>query len=120
MSELTAKQELATVKALGQSAAAYIIGLKPRSFRDLDAPRNDDGTYNAAELVKWQVARTASPDDPLLAGGDSPNLERYRKAKAELAEMDAAERRGQLADVNALCEWWLIEVAPLVRQAIDD
>ena len=38
--------------------------------------------------------------DPLLAGGDSPGLERYRLAKAELAELDVAERQKQVVNVK--------------------
>lgn len=42
-------------------------------------------------------------DDPLLVGsGDSPNLERYRGAKAALAEMDLEERTKTHANLQAL------------------
>jgi len=40
------------------------------------------------------VIRAAAGDDPLMVGSDSPGLERYRQARAEIAEFDAAERRG--------------------------
>ena len=39
-------------------------------------------------------------DDPLMSGNDSPALEQYRKAKAEHAELDLAERRGELMPVD--------------------
>lgn len=60
--------------------------------------------YDLSVIAKWlrekgpwrQHVRPES-DDPLMGdSGDSPGLERYRLAKAELAEMDALERRGQL------------------------
>ena len=41
----------------------------------------------------------ASSDDPLLAEGDSPALERYRLAKAKHAELDLEQRRGELIDL---------------------
>ena len=40
--------------------------------------------------------------DPLLDGADSPGLERYRLAKAELAEMDLAKRKGEIIDAGEL------------------
>lgn len=46
-------------------------------------------------LVDLRVQQ-ATPEngDPLLTGGTSANLERYRKEKADSAAMDNAERRG--------------------------
>jgi hypothetical protein len=116
----TAEQkELLDGLPLTQTAAAYVIGYTPRFLRDNSAPRQADGTYRLLPLVAWALERAKqnAVSDPLLVG-DSPNLERYRKAKAELAEMDAAERRNQLIDVSALCDWWLCEVAAPLRQAI--
>jgi hypothetical protein len=117
-SDLTVKQLIEIAKHFPQSATAYVVGLVPRSFRDTDAPRNEDGTYDLAAVYRWGTERAT--DDPLLTGGDSPNLERYRKAKAELAEMDAAERRGQMADIGSLCEWFLTDVAPHFRRAVEE
>jgi len=34
--------------------------------------------------------------------------------------MDAAERRGQLADVGELYDWWQLEIAPKIRKAITE
>lgn len=61
------------------------------------------GAYPLPEISKWlrstgpwrQHVRPAD-DDPLLADGDSPGLERYRMAKAQLAEYDLAERTKNL------------------------
>src|SRR5205814_764058 len=70
-------------------------------------------------LVAWiRQAAAVAEGDPLLAGGDSQNLERYRAAKADLAEMDAAERRGRLVDMDQLCEWWASEAAAPLRRAM--
>jgi hypothetical protein len=104
------------LKSLPQNAAADLVGMSARSFRDTDAPRNSDGSYDAKALVVWVQQRSTS--DPLLVG-DSPNLERYRAAKADLAEMDAAERRGQLVEMATLQEWWLSEVARPIKTAIE-
>ncbi|HEY2882087.1 MAG TPA: hypothetical protein VGJ15_06625 [Pirellulales bacterium] len=115
---MTVQQQLAVLGSLSQIPAAHLLGKNPRSFRDLPVPRNADGSYDAAKLVEWLI-QSASPDaDPMLAGGDSPNLERYRKAKAELAEMDAKERQGRLVDVDALAEWWSTEITAPLRRAM--
>lgn len=60
--------------------------------------------YDVSEIIQWlrsvgpwrQHAKPDS-DDPLLsADGDSPGLERYRQAKAALAELELEERKGTL------------------------
>jgi DNA-binding XRE family transcriptional regulator len=116
------KDQLSLLSSLSQTTAAQLIGIKRETLKSSDAPRREDGTYDARELVKWALARERAnaTDDPLLTGGDSPNLERYRKAKAELAEMDAAERRGQIVSVDELCDWWQLEIAPQFRRTIEE
>lgn len=53
--------------------------------------------YEAAASRTGAVAaraadREASEGDPMLAGGDSPGLERFRMARAKIAELDLQER----------------------------
>ncbi len=62
------------------------------------------GNYPLDEIVQW--LRNQGPwrrfqvngdgDDPMLAAGDSPALERYRNARADLSELELAEKRQQL------------------------
>jgi hypothetical protein len=59
--------------------------------------------YSLREAVEWLRKHVWVPavrpesDDPLLDGGDSsPALERYRAARASLAELELATRQGQL------------------------
>ena len=62
--------------------------------------------YRLDQIAIWlrtegpgsKALRSAS-DDPLLAEGDSPALERYRLAKAKHAELDLEQRRGELIDL---------------------
>lgn len=58
------------------------------------------GRYDLSEIHAWRLEREtrrrAASDDPLLDGGDSPGLERYRQAKAALAELELAERESSL------------------------
>lgn len=56
--------------------------------------------------------------DPLLDGGDSPGLERYRNAKADLAEMERDERRGKVIPSDEILPS-LQQAAGAMRQAIE-
>ena len=119
---MTKDEQIAAMKALTQGAAAWLVDRATRTFRDAGAPKNADGTYDASEVVKW-VRATCKPevasDDPLMSGSDSPALERYRAARADLAEMDAKERRKQLVDVDQFTEWYASNVGHPIRKAIE-
>ena len=114
---MTNEAQIEVMRNLGQQAAAWLTSTNARVFRDKFAPHNPDGSYNAQAIAKWLQESTPTSDDPLLAGSDSPNLERYRAAKANLAEMDAAERSGRLVDVDVFTEWFANEVAGPLRRA---
>lgn len=61
------------------------------------------GRYPLPEMVEWAKAnKWFKSSDPMLAGGDSDNLERYRGLKADLAEMDLQERRQQMVNLDAI------------------
>ncbi len=47
------------------------------------------------------LANLVSQDDAIMAGGDSPALERWRTERAELAELDLDQNRGELLHVGA-------------------
>jgi hypothetical protein len=57
--------------------------------------------------------------DEMLAGDESPGLERYRLAKAELAEMDLQRQRGTHVDLRKL-EPLLLRASGILRSAIED
>ena len=97
------KAQIATLSKLSQGAAAYLVGLSTRTLRDTDAPRNPDGTYSARDLLAW-FAHQATDDVTLGAPTDSPGLERYRLARAAMAELDLAVRKGELVSVSAFRE----------------
>jgi len=46
----------------------------------------------------WIAMRSGLPATPLLVGGDSPALERYRAARAELLKLDRRLREEDLLD----------------------
>lgn len=118
----TANEQTEALKRLTQGAAAWLLGIGPRTLRDAaDCPRNPDRTYNGQAVVRWHAARSAggSDGDPLLTGGASPALEEYRRHRAGLAELELNERRGRLVDVDAFGEWWETEVATPIRRGIE-
>ncbi len=94
------KAQISTLSTLSQGAAAHLVGLSTRTLRDSDAPRNSDGSYSGRDLLSW-FAHQASGDVTLGAPTDSPGLERYRMARAKMAELDLAIRRGELIEVAA-------------------
>ena len=64
----------------------------------------------------WSNRRKAMPaDDPLLADGDSPGLERYRLAKAKHAELDLEARKGELIEMDK-CRDVLSRWAVVIRR----
>ncbi len=97
--KLSVADQIAVLGNLHQAAAAELLGIKPRTLRDRAAtvPRQANGRYSGPDLAAWMVEmadKTAT--DPELAGGDSPALERYRAARAELAEFELKLKRGDL------------------------
>ena len=99
--KLSVSQQIAVLGHLHQQAAAWAMGIGVRTLRDRGAviPRDADGKYSACDLFAWiagQVGETAA--DPELAGPNSPALERFRKARAELVEYDVKLRTGTLMD----------------------
>jgi hypothetical protein len=47
----TVDAEIEILKSLHLSAAAFLVGLSPRAFRDrVEVPRNRDGTFNAQNV----------------------------------------------------------------------
>lgn len=88
-------------------------------------PRNDDGTFNATSVIAWRIelverkASEAAGDPLLVGGGDSPNLERYRAAKAALTELELGERKKELIPRDEL-RVALGTVAAQVRRALTE
>jgi hypothetical protein len=77
-----------------------------------DFPKDEDGTYPLFQIGLWRQRNLddrapkqkppPSDEDPLLNAGDSVGLERYRMAKAQLAEMDLAEREKSMLSADAV------------------
>lgn len=98
----TVSKAPAGLDRLTQQAAAWLLGITPRALRmRQDLPRNDDGSYDGAAVVaayseaRCKTAATAALKKAASNAG-SDGLERFRRAKAALVEMDLDERRGDL------------------------
>lgn len=111
MAKLNQQQQIAAMQAIGQRAAAWLVGLPRSTFRDSSAPRNADGTYDAAQLFTWQ------PSSRPPQAAESPSLERYRAARADLAEMERSERMQRLVAVDAVADWWTTDIGKRLHQA---
>ena len=82
-----------------QAVAADVLSVDARTLRRWKtAPRRTDGHYDLRELVAWRIREI----EVELLGADtdstgrSEGLERIRATRAELYELDLAERRGEL------------------------
>lgn len=74
------------------------------------------GHYDLDAIQAWLDARSGKTDDPELAGPASAGLERYRQARAAIAELELARLRRQLVpreEVHAVFE----QVARTLRTA---
>jgi hypothetical protein len=69
-----------------------------------------------ARKVEQAVEAARKGNDPLLVGVDSPELERYRAARADLAEMERDERNGSLIPRQQL-EPAFVQYATAIRRA---
>lgn len=81
---------------------------------------NRPALYDVFDVVRWREKRfeATGESDPLMRGGSSPALERYRAAKANQAERENKKAEGQLVEkpeVNAL---WT-EIASALRTQLE-
>ncbi len=70
------------------------------------------------DFLAENAVKLAREDDPLMQGGGSPALERYREERAMLARLDRLEREGSLIPRDEVREA-LGRVATILRSAGD-
>jgi hypothetical protein len=79
---------------------AAVLGVTTRTIRrrsqDCGAHREKNG-HDLTKLVQHTISQEREAV-ALTAGEKDPALQRWREARAKLAEIDLAERRGQLLD----------------------
>lgn len=116
---------------MGRSLLARVFGVTARHFDEqyaryapTTAKRKvgREVEYHGRTLLDaWCESQKGKPvdptgGDPLLADGDSPGLERYRNAKADLAEMERDRQKGELVPRSEL-EPVLMGLAGVMRRA---
>lgn len=134
----------ADMARLFRCTAATFDANERQLAEDADVRRDGRKTlFNASAIVERAIesARLESIDSEeaeLLTGPNTPALERLRAAKAHLAELDLAKRRGELVEIaelrgglttianrlrsclETLQRSYGDEAADLLREAIDD
>lgn len=102
-----------STKTLHEQADRYELPLRGRLV-DLQAVIT--GFHNLLARYANRLGAGSDGDDPLLAGVNSPALERYREERAKLARLDRLEREGSLVERAALQEL-LAPLAAMLRAA---
>jgi hypothetical protein len=99
-------EQIAVMKRLTQSSAAWVLGIADRTLRRLEAPRQADGTYSAKEIHAWDAERRqkGTEQDPLMNGSDSPALEEYRRQKVRELTRKNDREEGKLVSVVDMIE----------------
>jgi len=104
-------------KGLNAGQLAESIGKSRQTIHNWLAeglPRNPDKTFSLPDVISWLLDRETALLPPAGQGCDSPALERYRQARAELAELDLAQKRGELISIADVGREWtarVVEVA---------
>lgn len=102
-----------------KAKAAELCAMGVRQFSDAIQPKLDKSAQRGAgatlrfhlpavvaTLVAYRLELAKPIDgDPLMAdGGDSPNLERYRRLKGDEVELNLSERKGGLVRADKIIE----------------
>lgn len=95
--ETTTTHQRATLEQLTQSAAAWLIGFGSRHLRNLNAPRNTDGSYNASDLVTWHVDRVCR-DAKSKWESESEDIQSAALRQAEARAIKLEEQAKALQD----------------------
>lgn len=105
------------VQRATQRETAAALGVTTRTIRgwhEYGIPRNEDLTYSIPAVVAWRIAVESERADSSINGNEnSPAIERWRTARAILAELDVQERKRELIpvsevgrDIGVLIEWF--------------
>jgi hypothetical protein len=87
--------ETQVVESVTAETASKVTGIPRSTLRDRGAPRNKDGSYCLPTLVAWLVAEITD-ERVTPPGGPSPELERWRKIRADREASDYAKELGAL------------------------
>lgn len=108
------------LRGVSQQFVADFFGVTRRAVQKWECPRRDDSKYDLVAVAEWRYRMLeARAEEAMLAGESTAGLERYRRAKAGIAELDLAERSGQLVD-RELVRGGLRAVADCWRRVSED
>jgi hypothetical protein len=119
------KQTSKIVKFSSKSGMARVLGINRGTVASWtnagDFPGGPNGPWFLPQVIRWLLDRTKyrnPPTDPLLDGPSdgSDALERYRDARAAIAELDLLERQKSLVDREAT-RAGLLKIAMVLRRA---
>jgi hypothetical protein len=97
MARRSVDEEKQYLSALTQKTIAWLINVNDRTFRlAKGVPRNDDGTYNAKDVVAWHAERNT---DELLSGPVTDNLDRLRAVNADIKTLELEKLRASMVSV---------------------
>ena len=100
-----------------QTAVALLFSVSTSAVRQWqECPRNDDKTYDLPAVVAWRLDQIEHDGAVAVARGEA--AERFRAAKADLAELDLAERRGELISVTDM-DAFATRLVALVRSVAE-
>lgn len=91
--------EIRDTKKVTQAQIAELFGVSGPAIRkwetDAGCPRNRDRSYDLGAVIAWRVTlESGRATDSIEANGDAADaLERWRSARAGIAEIDFAERK---------------------------
>jgi len=79
-----------------------------REWERAGMPRNDDRTYSLFRVLPWLRRRWVVDDgtDGQEKAANSPELERWRKARADMAELELSQRLGEVVLRSLVEEQW--------------
>ena len=93
------------INAANATEVGRCCGVTRQAVQKWKCPRRPDGKYCIPEVVQWRIEKEAMAAD-LSSGAKSPQLERWRRARADMAEDELARRRGDLVEVVEVEAKW--------------
>ena len=104
-------------KKAKRTEIAAIFGVHPATvsrWKDAGCPCDPEGSiYSSPDVHKWLIDRATMdmPKDKDTSTCDSPALERYRIARAAMAELDLKIKEESLIDKDTVSREWALRVS---------
>jgi len=79
---------------------SHLWGVVPATvsnWRKAGCPTDERGLFDVGAVILWREGRLRGQAEP-AGGANSENLERWRRARAVMAELDLARARGKVID----------------------